>query len=212
MSGLIAKKTNDDFTSLPDGVYNAVCYGIWDLGTQLNERWKTIKHNVLISWEIPSKKMIIKKDGVEEEIPRVISKIYTLSLNDRSNLKRDLESWRGRAFTKEEIQSGFDLKKILGAPCLLQIANKEANGKIYINVMNVIPPPKGKTIKPTVPMVFFSLDDDDEIPESTPDWIRKIIEESNEWKEKMGLGDGFKQVVDNEEDENDDDNYDDIPF
>jgi len=38
----------------------------------------------------------------------MISKRYTMSLGEQSTLRKDLESWRGKKFTPEELQ-GFDL-------------------------------------------------------------------------------------------------------
>ena len=38
-------------------------------------------------------------DGVDK--PIAISEFYTLSLNEKANLRRDLVGWRGRSFTGE---------------------------------------------------------------------------------------------------------------
>ena len=52
-----------------------------------------------------------KKYKKSDIIARTISATYTLSLGERSNLRKMLESWRSRAFTPEELQ-GFDLEKV----------------------------------------------------------------------------------------------------
>ena len=55
-----------------------------------------------------------------EMVPRTISPRYTASLNVKSVLRRDLSAWRGRDFTQAELEE-FNLRNIVGAPCLLQV-------------------------------------------------------------------------------------------
>ena len=69
-----------------------------DLGTQRNDYGGNItyKRQVLIIWEVP--------DQISNDVPMTISKFYTLSLHEKSNLGMDLVSWRGRPFTEQEKQ------------------------------------------------------------------------------------------------------------
>jgi hypothetical protein len=52
--------------------------------------------------------------------PFSIMKQYTLSLNEKSALFRDLCSWRKKKFTDEELK-GFDLTNILGCTCEIEV-------------------------------------------------------------------------------------------
>ncbi|WP_396954015.1 phage replication initiation protein, NGO0469 family [Neisseria gonorrhoeae] len=56
-------------------------------------------------------------------------------MHSKSQLATDLKSWRGRDFTPEE-RDNFDLRNILGKPCLLSIAHQESSdGKTtYANI------------------------------------------------------------------------------
>lgn len=169
------------FSPIPEGTYSAVCNLLADLGLQRNETYNNVSRKVLISWQLPDE--TIEIDGKEE--PRVISKRYTLSLDDRANLRADLAAWRGRDFTPQELEA-FDLRNIVGAPCLINIIHKENNGKKYANISSIMALPKGMT-KPQMigdPVIF----DLDESPLSEmsklPKWIVEAIQKSETYKER----------------------------
>jgi hypothetical protein len=70
-------------------------------------------------------------------------KRYTLSLHEKANLRRELETWRGKKFTAEEGE-GFDLEKLLGANCQLQVIhNEKDDGTVYANVQAIVPAGRG---------------------------------------------------------------------
>lgn len=174
-----------NFSPIPEGTYSAVCNMLVDLGMQRNETYNNVSRKVLISWQLPDE--TIEIDGKDE--PRVISKRYTLSLDDRSNLRADLAAWRGRDFTPEELQA-FDLRNIVGAPCLINIIHKENNGKKYANISSIMALPKGMP-RPQMagePTVF----DLDESPLSDinklPKWIAETIYKSETYKERVAAG------------------------
>jgi hypothetical protein len=59
-----------------------------------------------------------------------------------------LESWRGRSFTDEELENGFDLERLIGANCFLNITTND-KGRSVISAVN--PLPKGiEKMRPTV--------------------------------------------------------------
>lgn len=131
-----------DFKPTPAGVFIARCYRIIDLGTQRGE-WKGKEkwsRKIVFSWELFGE----EDDGTplvaEDGFPLVVSKRYTLSLGENSNLRADLKSWRGRDFTLDEL-NGFDVKNVLGAYCMLNITHDEKDGKTYANVASISPLP-----------------------------------------------------------------------
>ena len=106
----IVATTNDGGMAYPQvssGVHKARCIRVIDLGTQRQEYSGEVswKRQVMLIWEVP------EQDNMNGE-PLTISKFYTLSLHEKSNLGADLSSWRGRAFTETEKQ-GFDISKML---------------------------------------------------------------------------------------------------
>jgi hypothetical protein len=167
---------------IPAELHQAVCYGLYDLGSHHDEKFDKTTHQCVILWEIPGVRLDIEKDGEKLNVPRIMSKKYTLSLGERANLRKDLKAWRGRDFTPEELLS-FDLKKLLGVNCMIQVVHNSKDGKTYSNIGALIPlikgfPPK----KPETEIQFFSMGESLEIPAYTPKWIKEIIESSNEYK------------------------------
>jgi hypothetical protein len=182
---LTASEGGTKFDPVAAGVYQAVCYAIYDLGHQYSPQFDKSSHKCLIAWEIPSERIEITKDGQTMNLPRVASIQFTMSLNEKANLKKFLESWRGRAFTPDEL-NGFDISKLAGANCMIQIIHRTKDGKTYANISSVMQsPPSLPKLKCENPVVIYKLEDG-EPPEGTPKWIVDIIHNSSEWKEAHG--------------------------
>ena len=138
-----SKKEGGDFQLVSAGTHEAVCCAVWDLKRQAqvwNNQEKIMK-KVIIAWEIAETIKDVKSKNHGKRL--VISKKYTNSLGDKTNLRKDLESWRGRAFTKEELNK-FDLERLIGINCLLSIVHNAKNDKIYSNISAVMKAMKGK--------------------------------------------------------------------
>lgn len=186
--GLTARdKDSGDFEPIPEDLHLGVCYGIWDLGTQYSEVWHKFSHRVVIVWELPEIRGEFERDGKKVNLPKVISKQYRLSLHKKAGLRKDMESWRGKKFTEEELAEGFDLKKLLGVPCQIQVLHfKSDEGKIYANISAIIKSSAGRII-PENPITFFSFEDGLDIPKSTPEWIEKIIKQAKEYGQERPI-------------------------
>lgn len=223
--GLIAKKENNvDFEPIPEGIHNAICYSIVDLGNQYNETYDKYSHKVCITWELTDQRINIEKDGQAYNLPRAISVQETLSLGEKANLYKLLISWRGRNFTDKELE-GFDLKKILGVGCQIQVLHnvtkKNNKTKTYANVANVLPLPQGtKANKPENPLCCYEMPLNEqgrlvtstEIPDEVPEWLQKKIQASREFIETAELG-NMEQTATKQNAQNAVDNADDdIPF
>lgn len=186
---VIAKdKGGGDTNPIPAGAHQAICYGIVDIGTQqpFSENFKPAR-KVMLMFEFPEERIKLERDGVVRDLPRALSREFTLSLHKKAGLRAFLVSWRGRQFTEQELE-GFDLKNVLGANCM---ANVVHNDKGYANVAAAMPLVKGlQRRNPENELVYFSLDDfqGDELPTSIPEWIRKKIEASDEWGAGEGSG------------------------
>lgn len=190
--GLTAKDPGGTgYTPPEEGVYQAVCYGLYDLGQQYSEKWDKTAHRVLLSWELPEQRMEIERDGKTLNLPRAISKEYTLSLHKKAQLRKDLEAWRGRIFTAEEL-AGFDLQAILKANCMIQVLHTKKDDKTYANITAIMPLMKQlKPLKPENAIRYFSFEDrDPKIPEDTPEWIINKIQAAKEWAGEDGGGNG----------------------
>lgn len=164
---------------LAEDVYPAVCCMLVDLGDQYSERFGNTQRKVLISWELPGEKL-------DNGDTRRLSNTYTASLNSKGNLRKDLISWRGRDFTVEELKK-FDLRNIVGAPCMLSVIHKvgqDGNKRAVIGGIMKLPKGMAKP-EPTGEPVVFDLDDPTAAEKITalPEWIQTRIKESETWKE-----------------------------
>ena len=117
-----------DFQPAPEGSHQAVCVDVIDKG-ELTDQFGT-KHKIDIAWQLPH----LRDDGKRF----VVYKRYTLSLHEKATLRHDLESWRGRAFTREE-SMGFDVEKLIGANALINVLHNTKGDKTYANVMSLMP-------------------------------------------------------------------------
>ena len=122
----------------------ARCYRIVDLGTQKTEYLGQVKylHKIMVAWELHGTDDNGQPIKMNDGRPFSIFKNYTLSWSEKANLRLDLQSWRGKPFTPEEMRR-FDLKNILGAWCMLNIIEEpsKTGNKIYSNVDGVTPVP-----------------------------------------------------------------------
>ena len=190
---LIAKETGSGggFDPVPEGTHTAVCYAVVDLGTHHSDLFKKDAHKVLIMWEIPEERIEVERDGKTVDMPRAISKRYTMSLHKKASLRHDLEAWRGKRFTDDELQ-GFDLKHIVGVPCLLGIVHATKGEKTYADISSIMAMPRKKgeaAPKPENPTVAFEIPEDQngafEIPDDLPEWVQGVIMESKEYNGLM---------------------------
>lgn len=169
-----------DFSPMPIGNHPAVCNMVVDLGKQrvVSQQYgEKIKHQVWIRWETPDEQITwTDRDGNEHTGPRVIGKIYTASLHENANLRADLESWRAKPFTAAELE-GFDISKLLGVPCMVNVTHKANNGKTYANVTAVTPLPKAMRDNPPQSQIGLLLhDEDNDAYDDLPEWLQKKID------------------------------------
>jgi len=154
-----------NFKRVPSGAFIGRCYSLIDLGTQLTtgQFGEKLQHKIRIGWELFGEdengdQLTVDVDG--KQMPMTISKSYTVSLHEKSGLRKDLAAWRGRDFTDEEAK-GFDVSKLLGAYCMVNVTTSETNGKTYSNVAGLTPLPgalKNAKPAPVHEHVVFDLD------------------------------------------------------
>jgi hypothetical protein len=188
------------------------------MGTQKSEFQGQVKHlqKVMIQFEVHGE----DEDGnplvTAKGEPMSISKNFTLSLAEKATLRKDLQAWRGRDFTADELR-GFELKNVLGAWAMITAAKSIGNnGKEYTNIVSINPVPVSIK-KAGLPESFNNLDmfvienPDMKLFETFGNGLKEKIQASPEWRARKGgqvqpirkatnTGSGF------------DDMDDDIPF
>lgn len=180
-----------NYKRVPAGAHVGRCYSLIDLGTQLStgQYGEKMQHKIQIKWELFGEDEQGAPLTTDEGLPMTISKSYTLSLSDKASLRKDLASWRGRDFTEEEAKA-FDVTKLLGAYCMVNVTTSENNGKTYTNVAGLTPLPSAlKNSKPNAvhENVIFNLDDPDwELFDSFHDKLKEAIKRSPEYAQASG--------------------------
>ena len=130
---LIIKGTDGDFTPAPPGLHQAVCVDVVDLG--IVDGTFGPKRKLKIVWQLRSRN--------EKNERFQVRATYTQSLHEKSRLRHDLESWRGRPFTKDELRA-MDAEKLIGANCQIQVAHRVSQqGRTYANAQAIVPLAKG---------------------------------------------------------------------
>jgi len=197
--GLMAKSSGEDYVLPPEDIHNAVCIGVWELG-RLQTQYG-IKHQVYLRFEIDAQ----QEDGKRYQVGRK----YSPSLHEKATFRQLLESWSGAKLTKEAAKAGYDVLRLLGKPCQLQVIYADYDGKTYANVGSVTKLGKGMAaLKPSVPLSSFTFEDNGKtIPESVPEWIKKIIMSTVNWQ---SIKEGASQ--DNEPEYAPDEDPNSIPF
>lgn len=185
--------TGGNFERCPSGMHLARCYRIVDLGTQKSEYMGQVKylHKVMLGWEIHG----TDDDGqpllMKDKRPFAIFKNYTLSWSEKANLRLDLQSWRGRPFSQEEMRK-FDLKNVLGAWCMLNVIERAGqDGKTYTNINGVTPVPSvikqnGMPEGVNKTELFNMTDPDMEMFATFSDNLKNKIKASPEWQKLTG--------------------------
>lgn len=132
-----------NFKRVPAGSHIARCFSVADLGTQTTSGQYGVSSNrkIRLAWEIfgedeNNEPLVVERDGVV--MPMTINKTYTLSLSEKSSLRKDLSAWRGRDFTDEELK-GFNVAGVLGVYCMINVTVSDTNGKTYSNVAGISP-------------------------------------------------------------------------
>jgi hypothetical protein len=186
MSIIAEKPEGGDFMQVEPGTYVARCYSMIEIGT-VEIEWKGDKkkqHKVSITWELPTETAIFHEEKGPE--PFVVSKKYTLSMHEKSNLRKDLESWRGKGYTDKEAEK-VDITKLIGQPCLLSVIQQprpDDNSKTYTAITSITKMMKGQECPDQInPTRILSYDEFNwEVFDSLSDYMKEQIRSSDEYK------------------------------
>jgi hypothetical protein len=204
----VPEPNGQNFTPPPAGSHAAICYRFIDLGTQMVE-WKgasKTQRKVLLGWELPNELM-------EDGRPFTITRRYTWSMSDKSNLRHDLEAWRGRAFSQDDFAGPlrFNIKNILGKACMLSIVQDERDGNVYANLKSVSALPKGMNVPDLKnEIVYVALERglfSQAAFDGLSDKLKETIKGSPEYKELMS-----PSMIPASTEQTGDDFVDEVPF
>ncbi len=189
---IIATNTGgSSYEPIPSGSYPARCYSMVHLGTIEENILGVVKklNKVRITWELPTELKVFKEENGEQ--PHVISKEFTLSLHEKATLRNFLKNWRGKDFTEDEAKA-FDIEKLVGAPCMLNITHKKSKDgtKTYAEIGSVSTLPKGLACPAQINESFVWTYENFDIQKfnSLPDYLRNKMVNSDEYKLAVTCG------------------------
>jgi len=206
---MIITDNGGNFEQPPIGAHVARCVRIIDIGTQKGEYqgMPTFKRQIVIAWELPNELMT---SGEYAGKPFMVSKFYTASLHEKSGLRKDLAAWRTKDFTEEELK-GFDMKNLIGKPCMVSLILNDKN-KAKINAVMALP--KGTAVPEKInPTLNFSLDEfNDATFNALTDGYKKLIAQSPEYQKALKQKTAHEPAAANANASGFDDMDSDIPF
>jgi hypothetical protein len=137
---------------------------------------------------------------------------YTLSLHEKATLRKLLQSWRGKAFTPDELKK-FDVTTVVGKPCLLSVSHAPKDGGgVYANIDTAMRLPPGMPAPELEGDALIYDADNMGTFEKLRPWLQDLIKaqklpeeadkanDPNAWRDQMQTADL------------DDDDYSGVPF
>lgn len=189
MSLKIAKKVVKRIPPVAAGSYLSTCVGVIDIGEQREkypgEKVEKYVNKVVLIFELDGETVEI--DGATK--PRWISKEYTASISEKSNLYKILNAWLGETFkTEHDTSELYDVMQLAGQPCILNVGVKEKkDGDKCNEVVGVSGLPKGIPAPgANSETMVFDIDDRDEaVLDKLPGWIQQKIRKSTQYQQDL---------------------------
>lgn len=131
-------------------------------------------------------------DEAKGKQPFILSKTFTFSTNEKANMRKFFESWKGKKYTEDDIAK-FDMmnwfnSQFAGECVVAHETSKKGKAFAVIHsVMALDKEERTKVKKLRNPQVCFRFDDEDTWPAFANlfSWDKERIQESEEWK-KLG--------------------------
>jgi hypothetical protein len=165
----------------PVGMHLARIYQIIDLGTtEQTGQFGGKKRKVQILFELPLETAVF--DPEKGEQPYYSRNMYTLSMHEKSTLRKDVHSMLGKQLTDAEAKT-FNIFNLIGRECMVNIIHRPSGDKVYANIQTITPVPKGMVCPPAVnpPLVFSTQQPDMVVFRSLPEFVQDKIKLSDEF-------------------------------
>ncbi len=175
-------------TLTPEGTFIARIVRIIYIGT-IPETYKGEEKEVpkvMLTWELPTETHVFKEsDGAK---PFTISKEYTHSMGQKSNLRPITEAIIGTRLSDDEAFA-FDHDDLLGMACQITIVHDKRESGTWEKITSVSPLLNGITCPPQVNQskVLSFEKWDEQLFSSLPNFIKNKIISSKEYKAMKGV-------------------------
>lgn len=187
---MIKATQNDGASSIaPSGTHVARCYQIIHIGTIADsyQGEPRMVNKVRIVFELPDCLAIFQKDKGEQ--PYSLGQDFTLSMHEKSGLRKFVQTWLGKTMTDREANN-FDITTLLGSDCMLTVMHKEsASGKVFANIQGISSLMKGLVVPEPINEPFlldYDSPDFDEKLSTLPEWLQVKVMSSMEYSNLKG--------------------------
>ena len=187
---LATNKKGEGVAPIESGSYVGRIYQLIHLGTVQGFEGK-MQNKVRIGFELPTELHTFDKERGEQ--PRVISKDYTLSFNEKATLTKVITACDPDALKLDDdgLMEEFDVETLVGKECLITIAQKpkkDGTGN-YAYIDSTTRIPKGMTCPSAInePQILNYTNWNEELYQKLPDFLKEKIASSDEYKTMKGL-------------------------
>lgn len=132
-----ARDNGGGFEPHSEGQFAVLCVDVVNLGTKVEQYQDKAPHEA-------DKAALVFASGerFEKEL-RIITVEMTLSMSEKANMRKFLESWRGKSYTPEEAEAGVPLEKLYGQTALVSVQHiKTRAGNKFAKVISIGPLPR----------------------------------------------------------------------
>ena len=181
------KSENKTFELVPAGNHVARVFQIIHVGTLEEEYMGESKlvDKIRLTFELPNKTKEFKEG--EGEKPYSVSREFTFSMHEKSNLRPIVEGIIGVSLHDEEAES-FDFDNLLGKTCLLHVVHKTSRtGREYALIQSASPLPDGMEAPEAVneAKVYDINEMTQEEIDAMPQFIKEKMESSKEYQARF---------------------------
>lgn len=192
---MLTAPKSQERTLAPAGTHLARCISLIHVGTVKTEwageeKWLD---KVRLGFELSSELHVFKEG--EEARPFVVSKEYTLSLGDKSNLYPIVKGIVGDI--PEDVRNSFNVEDLVGKACLLTISHVDSKYGTVASIDTTAPLMKGMTevsqVNESKILTYEKWDKD--YFNSLPDFIKDKMKGSKQY-EAMFKSEGHNEEID----------------
>jgi hypothetical protein len=180
--GKVATGGGEPRELIPARNYTGVVCGIYDIGTQTGGQFGP-NSQFVIMFELHTRRGPARDSKANVFTISTFVNFYLGSRSRPANLLKLVEVLEGRTLTDAEIKAGYDVEKLLGKCCQVQVIHEpNAKGEMKAKVGATMPlDPDDDAPKGELDEVYYEITADRTIPESLPKFVQDFIKKSKEF-------------------------------
>lgn len=136
-----AKDSGGGFSPHSEGQHAVLCVDVVNLGVNV-ERFADQEPREV------AKVALVFASGEQQDDKSLtlVTTEMTLSANEKANLRKFLESWRGKSYTPEQAEAGLPINKLYGQAALISVEHvMTRKGRKFAKIISIGPLPKAMT-------------------------------------------------------------------